>query len=92
MGWFKPPNPVYVFSFVFGRVFARRPLHQVHQRVSFASQPGWGQAVGIDVLPMQDGFDKGKDAREQHLWKWLLPMTDPWDERYIYTYMGWLIF
>ena len=30
----------------------------------FRSQPGWGQAVGIDVLPMQDGFDKGKDAGE----------------------------
>ena len=30
----------------------------------FRSQPGWGQAVGIDVLPMQDGFDKGKDAKE----------------------------
>ena len=78
MGWFKPPNPVYVFSFVFGRVELVVTFIKFTSR--FRSQPGWGQAVGIDVLPMQDGFDKGKDAREQHLWKWLLPMTDPWDE------------
>ena len=65
MGWFKPPTQYMLFPSFLVELNLSSPSSSSPADFE-ASQPGWGQAVGIDVLPMQDGFDKGKMRENTH--------------------------